>query len=567
MDETTIAPDGTDRGARPAGSVHVGRSAVLAQRGMAATSHPLATQIAIELLRAGGSAVDAAIGANAMLAFAEPHMCGPGGDLFAIVWDPRETCLHGLNASGRAPADLSYEQLIDRLGAGARAMPFLGPLPVTAPGAVDGWFALHQRFGRLGMADVLAPVIAYAREGVPTPEVIAADWAAITAGHREAPALAGLLDGYGRTYLPNGRPPARGEVFRNPALAAVYQRLATDGRDGFYEGEPADVIGSCVREAGGCLSARDLAATQCTWVAPVSTDYRGYDVFELPPNGQGIAALQMLNLLEPFDLASLGRQSPEYWHLLIEAKKLAFEDRARHYADPDYMQMPLDTLISKDYAAERRKLIDPQRVLQSIEPGAGPIAQGDTTYLTVADRDGMMISLIQSIYAGFGSGLVPEGLGFALQNRGAGFSLEPGHPNCYAPGKRPFHTIIPGFVMRDGAPLLSFGVMGGHMQPQGHAQVLINMIDGGMDLQAAGDAARFRHDGSSEPGHRMADGGTVVIEPGIAATVLASLSDRGHSMRLANSGFGGYQAIRRDPVTGVFEGATEMRKDGAAAGF
>jgi len=322
-----------------------------------------------------------------------------------------------------------------------------------------------------------------------------------------------------------------------------------------------------MRRIGGYLGREDFAATQCDWVEPVSVDYRGYDVFELPPNGQGIAALQMLNVLEGFDLRRLGRDNAEFWHLLLEAKKLAFEDRARHYADPDFMTVPVADLLSKDYAARRRALIDPRRALEAIEPGMSRVDQGDTVYLTAADSDGMMVSLIQSVYAGFGSGLVPDGLGFALQNRGAGFSLEPGHPNCYAPGKRPFHTIIPGFVMRSGEPWLSFGVMGGHMQPQGHAQVLVNMIDFAMDPQAAGDAARFRHDGSSEPGHRMADGGSAIVEPGVPAAVIEGLGARGHKVRIASSGFGGYQAIRRDPATGVYFGATEMRKDGAAAGY
>jgi gamma-glutamyltranspeptidase/glutathione hydrolase len=567
MNAPEIQADGTDRGARPAGAAHAGRSDVLARRGMVATSHALATQVGLDLLKAGGSAVDAAIGANAMLGLAEPFMCGPGGDLFAIVWDPAAGTLQGLNASGRAPRGQSFERLVERLGAGARSMPLLGPLAVTTPGAVDGWFALHDRFGRLSMADVLAPAIGYAREGVPTPEIIAADWRGITAAHARDPALDGLLAGYRDTYLPGGRAPAQGELFRNADLALCYEGLARDGRGFFYEGPIAERIDAYMRRIGGELAREDFAVTRSEWIEPVSVNYRGYDVHELPPNGQGIAALQMLNVLEAFDLRALGRGSADSWHLLIEAKKLAFEDRARHYADPDFMTMPVEELISKEYAARRRALLDPRRALQSIEPGAATIAGGDTVYLTAADRDGMMVSLIQSIYAGFGSGLVPDGLGFALQNRGAGFALQPGHPNCYAPGKRPFHTIIPGFVTRNGAPLLSFGVMGGHMQPQGHAQVLVNLIDFDMGLQAAGDAARFRHDGSSHPGQVMSDGGSVIVEPGIAPAALTGLAERGHRLRLSTAGFGGYQAIRRDAATGVYSGATEMRKDGCAAGY
>jgi gamma-glutamyltranspeptidase/glutathione hydrolase len=562
-----LEPNGTDAGARPAGAVHAGRSSVFARHGAAATSQALATQVALDLLKAGGSAADAAIGANAMLGFAEPFMCGPGGDLFAIVWDPATRRLNGLNASGRSPGSLDYDALVSRLGAGSRAMPFSGPLPITTPGAVDGWYALHARFGRLPMADVLAPVIAYAHEGIAVPEIIADDWRASAAALVASRALDGALDSFRATYLPGGDAPRKGTLFRNPDLARVYERLAAGGRDAFYHGEVAELIERFVGRAGGALSRTDLATVQCDWVEPVVAEYRGFTVCELPPNGQGIAALQMLNVLEGFDLAALGRSSPEFWHLLIEAKKLAFEDRARHYADPDFMTMSVDTLVSKQYADERRRLIDPNRALESIEPGAGPIGHGDTVYLTTADNDGMMVSLIQSIYAAFGSGLVPDGLGFALQNRGAGFALEPGHPNCYAPGKRPFHTIIPGFVMQQGEPLTAFGVMGGHMQPQGHAQVLVNMIDFGMDLQAAGDAARFRHDGSTEPGRRMSDGGSTIIEPGVSHDVLAGLEQRGHRVRIARAGFGGYQAIRRDPANGVYEAATEMRKDGSAAGY
>jgi gamma-glutamyltranspeptidase/glutathione hydrolase len=519
------------------------------------------------MLKRGGSAVDAAIAANAVLSFAEPFMCGPGGDLFAIVWDPRSHRLHGLNASGRAPGSLSYDALIDKLGAGTRQMPFHGPFSVTVPGAVDGWYRLHERFGRLDFSTLLAPAIEYARAGLPTPEIVAADWQGLIADHRSLPHASAQLENYLATYTIDGRPPAKGELFQNEALARLFENLAAEGRDYFYQGAAARAIADCVQRFGGALTAADLAAHRSDWVDPVSVEYRGFDVFEMPPNGQGIAALEMLNLLEGYDLRSMGRASADYWHLLVEAKKLAYEDRARHYADPEFMQIAVADLLSKDYASELRAGIRLDRAMASVEDGAEAIKHGDTVYLTTADRDGMLVSLIQSIAAGFGSTLIPDDLGFALQNRGSGFALEPGHPNQYRAGRRPFHTIIPGFVMQNRQPLMAFGVMGGHVQPQGHAQVLINIIDFELDLQAAGDAARCVHSGSSGPGQRMHDGGQVIVEPGVPAAVLESLQARGHQITLARSGFGGYQAIRRDPGTGALTGATEMRKDGAAAGY
>jgi gamma-glutamyltranspeptidase/glutathione hydrolase len=561
-----LSPNATDAGVRPSGSLHAGRSLSLAMHGMAATSHALATQIALDILKKGGSAVDAAIAANAMLGFAEPMMCGPGGDLFAIVWDPASKKLHGLNGSGRSPRALSRPALQDLIGPDATRMPFAGPLSVTVPGAVDAWFELHDRFGRLPMRDILSPSIAYAREGVPTPEVIAHEWQR-GVDFLQRTQASDLLSNLTSLYLPGGHAPSKGELYRNPALADFLERLARDGRNYFYRGAGAARISAYLARVGGHLTEEDFAAHQSTWVEPVSVNYRGYDIVELPPNGQGIAALQMLNILEGFDLAKLGRGSADFWHLMIEAKKLAFEDRARHYADPEYMRMPITRLLSKDYATERRKLIDMQSAMLSAEAGAEAIETGDTVYLAVADGEGMMVSLIQSIAGAFGSGLVPDGLGFALQNRGAGFALESGHPNEYAPGKRPFHTIIPAFVMKDGEPLIAFGLMGGSMQPQGHAQIVVNLIDFDMDLQAAGDAARFRHEGSSGPGTTMRDGGHVIIEPGIPPQVLEDLRRRGHRVELARDDFGGYEAVSRDPRTRVLAGATELRKDGSAAGY
>jgi gamma-glutamyltranspeptidase / glutathione hydrolase len=534
------------------------RSEVYAPRAMAATSQPLATTTALEVMRRGGSAVDAAIAANAVLGLTEPTGGGIGGDLFAIVWDPESKKLHGLNASGRSPRSLTLDYFTSR---DMKSIPSHGPLPVTVPGAVDGWFELHARFGRLPRTEVLGPAIGYARTGFPVTEVIADGW------QRNARVLE-KYPGFSATFMPGGRAPVTGELFVNPRLARTYETIAKGGRDAFYKGDIARAIGAYMRENGGFLSYEDLAAHRSEWVEPVSTSYRGYDVWELPPNGQGIAALQMLNILEGFDLAKMGYGSADYLHVLAEAKKLAFEDRARYYADPDFAPAPVDRLLSRDYARERRALIDMSRAAKTYPAGEFPGAKSDTVYLTVADPDGMMVSLIQSNFRGMGSGMTPGDLGFVLQDRGEQFSLAPGHANVYEPGKRPFHTIIPAFVTRDGEPLISFGVMGGDMQPQGHVQVLVNMIDFGMNLQEAGDAPRLRHDGSSSPTDEvMTDGGELALEPGFDPAVIRELERRGHRMAGKRGDFGGYQAIRRDPATSVYAGASESRKDGHAAGF
>ena len=534
------------------------RSEVIARNGMAATSQPLATEAAIHILRQGGSAVDAAIAANAVLGLVEPTGNGVGGDLFAIVWDAETKQLHGLNASGRSPRSLTLEEFRRR---GLDKIPAYGPLPVSVPGAVDGWFELHGRFGRLPMDRILAPAIEYAREGFPVTEVIAAAWSAGAQNLREWP-------GFAEVYLPGGRAPAKGEIFRNPLLANTLEAIARDGRDVFYKGHIARAIDAYMSRVGGFLSYDDLAAHTSEWVDPVSTTYRGYTVWELPPNGQGIAALQMLNILEAYDIAAMGFGTAEYLHLLTEAKKLAFEDRAKFYADPDFNDIPVDRLISKEYANERRALIDLDRAATEYEAGDPILDDGDTIYLTTADSDGNMVSLIQSNYRGLGSGMTPDGLGFCLQDRGELFTLEEGHFNTYEPGKRPFHTIIPAFVTRNGDPFMSFGVMGGAMQPQGHVQILVNIIDFGMNLQEAGDAARIRHSGSSQPtGEVMTDGGILNVEPGFPPETLQALAAMGHTIRHTSSGFGGYQAILWDAVNGVFFGASESRKDGHAAGY
>lgn len=557
-------------GDRITGRPFATRSVVYARSGMAATSQPLATQAALEILHKGGSAVDAAIAANAVLAVTEPTGCGPGGDLFALIWDSKSRQLHALNASGRAPRDLTLEHFQQQ---GLKYIPDFGPLPITVPGCVDGWFELHQRFGVLSMREILTPAIGYARDGFPVSDVIAYYWRR-GVSLREHP-------GFAETFLRDGRGPKDGEIWYRPALARMLEKIAEGGRDAFYRGEIADEIDVFCRRTGCFLRKHDLEAHRSEWVHPVSTNYRGYDVWEIPPNGQGIAVLQMLNLLEPFDLRGMGFGSAAALHHMIEAKKIAYEDRARFYADPAFSKIPLETLISKPYAAERRKLFDPGRALREISPGDpfravhddnlrdadAKLREGDTVYLTVADRNRNMISLIQSNYRGFGSGLCPESLGFCLQNRGAQFALDPAHANVFAPGKRPFHTIIPAFVTRNDRPFLSFGVMGGDMQPQGHVQILCNILDFGMNLQEAGDAPRWYHTGSSDADGRSIDhGGRVALENGLqsAAEALRAL---GHRMTEAPGAFGGYQAIGYDADRDIYIGASESRKDGCAGGY
>lgn len=531
------------------------RSEVIARNGMAATSQPLATQVAIDILKAGGSAVDAAIAANATLGLMEPTGNGMGGDLFAIVWIEEEKKLYGLNASGRSPKSLTLEKLKEELG-DRTTIPALGPLPVSVPGCVDGWFELHAKFGKLTMAENLAPAIRYAKDGFPVSELIAYYW--------DRSKFLKRYPGFEATFLRDGKAPVKGEIFRNPMLATTLEKLAAKGRDEFYKGSIAKTIDAFMKQHGGYLSYEDLASHRSEWVEPVSTNYRGYDVWELPPNGQGIAALQMLNILEGYDFSKIPYGSLEHVHKFVEAKKLAFEDRARLYADMDFYPTPVARLVSKDYAAQRRKLIKDSSASR-YDVG---ITEGDTIYLTVADKDRNMISLIQSNYRGMGSGMCPDGLGFCLQDRGELFDLKPGRPNSYAPGKRPFHTIIPAFVTKDGKPFLSFGVMGGATQPQGHVQIVMNMVDFGMNAQEAGDAPRILHTGSSQPtGETMADGGKVSLESGFSAGVRRELVKRRHRLTQNVGSFGGYQGILYDPENDVYFGASESRKDGHAAGY
>jgi len=544
---------------RIAGRQFATRSEVYAPQAMAATSQPLATQIALDVMRKGGSAVDAAIAANAALGLMEPTGSGIGGDLFAMVWDPKTKKLHGYNGSGRSPGKLTLAWFEQN---GYKEVPSYGPLPVTVPGAVRGWYDLHAEFGKLPMTANLAPAIRYAREGHPVPQTIAHYW------NLAVPRLA-KYPGFIEQFTVNGKAPAKGQLWKNPNLAGTLQAIADGGADAFYQGRIAKTIADYVQAQGGFLSVEDLAGHRGEWVEPISTLYRGVQIWELPPNGQGLAALQMLNILETYDFSAIAFGSPEHVHRFVEAKKLAFADRAALYADPDFARLPVQGLLSKPYAVERARLISPDKAMRAVDAGAA-LNQGDTIYLTTADASGMMVSLIQSNYRGMGSGMAPPGLGFILQDRGEQFILKPGHANSYAPNKRPFHTIIPAFISRDGKPWISFGLMGGAMQPQGHVQIVMNLVDFGMNLQEAGDAPRIHHDGSTEPAGQnvpMSDGGILNLESQFPYETLQALMRMGHTIQFADGPYGGYQAIARDPDTGVYAGASESRKDGQAAGY
>ena len=545
-------------------NIRSSRSAVIAGNGMVATSQPIATDVGLNILKKGGSALDAAIASNAALGLMEPHMCGLGGDLFAIVWDAKDRQLHGLNASGRSPGSLEYGQLAGRLRAlGARSIPEDSILAVSVPGAVHGWTTLHERFGKLDFPDLLAPAISYAENGFPVSPVIAGEWQGIAAMPQNVPGAFRPL------YAPNGRAPATGDIFTNRNLARSYRLIAGAGDQAFYQGELADRIAAFMKENGGYIDLNDLEAHRSDWVTPVSVNYRGYDVFELPPSGQGIAVLQMLQMLGDDDLASMGFMSVDRLHLMLEVKKLVFEDRAKFYADPDFAEPPTSELLSPQYSKQRRALVGNDAALD-VRSGERILRNGDTIYLTTADGDGNMVSLIQSNYHFFGSGIVIPETGFVLQNRGLLFSMDQSHANAYVPGKRPFHTIIPAFVMKDDQPFMSFGVVGGDMQPQGQVQVLTNIIDFGMDVQLAGDAPRWRHDGSTEPtadvSEHLTDGGVVLLEAGFPDQVVKELAKRGHHIRRGSDAFGGYQGIMR-AANGVYHGASESRRDGQAAGY
>ena len=542
------------------GRANATRSVVYARHGMVACAQPLAAQAGLEVLKSGGSAVDAAIAMNSCLGLMEPTANGIGGDLFAIVWDPKTKKLYGLNACGRSPLGLQASQIPpDSDG----TIPLYSPYSWSMPGCVDGWAELHAKFGKLPLARDLAPAIQFADEGFPLSPVIAGDWGRSVARFKDKP-------GFADVFMPGGRAPSEGEVFKNPALARSLRLIAQGGRDAYYKGPIAAEFVKFSQKVGGFFTLEDFAKHHSEWCEPVSTDYHGYTVWELPPPGQGIAALQLLNILENFDLKRMGRNSADFWHVFTEAKKVAFADRARYYADPDFAKVPVQQLVSKSYAKQRAALVNMQRAADTDLPGE-PTAlnRRETTYLCTADASGMMVSLIQSNYTGFGSGYVIPSLGFGIQDRGNLFDLKPGKPNSYAPGKRPFHTIIPAFLTKDSVPVLAFGLMGGDMQPQGHAQIVVNLVDFGMNLQEAGDVIRFHHTGSTEPtGTVMTDGGVLHIEDGLPESVLAELKRRGHKLEREPVGaYGGYQAIWRDPKSGVYSGATERRKDGCALGY
>lgn len=535
------------------------RSTVACRKGVVATSQSIASSVGLEILKSGGNAIDAAIATNAMMSVVEPMSCGPGGDLFAIVWIEKEKKLYGLNASGRSPYEWNLEGA-KRLGY-TQALPEVGPLTWSVPGCVSGWDTLQKRLGKLSFSDVLAPAAAYARDGFVVTEIIGEYFRGSADDFKDHPNAA-------KTYLVDGKPPRYGQVFRNPDIADFFEMLMHDGAESFYEGVIAERIVRYSKERGGKFTLKDFQDHEATWVDPVSTSYRGYDVWEIPPNGQGIAALQILNMLETFDIASLSPNSAEHLHLFIEAKKLAFEDRAVYYADMAHADVPLQRLISKEYGRERAKRIDPNRAATDVKPGELDGSK-DTIYLCAADEEGNMISLIQSIYWGMGSREVPTGLGFCLQNRGRAFNLNPDHRNALEPHKRPFHTIIPGFLTYEGNPQCAFGVMGGDMQPQGHAQVLMNMIDFELSPQQAGEQPRVQHFGSSNPwGGVMEDGGSIGLEYGIDEEVINELAAKGHKIASRGGGmYGGYQAIWREDEPMRYFAGSDPRKDGSAVGY
>lgn len=550
-------------GDRIDGATFASRSAAWGLHGAAATAHPLATLAALDILKAGGSAVDAAIAANAVLGYGEPIACGIGGDAFCLLWDPKAAKVVGLNGSGRSPKALSLAE-VRRRATAKGTIPSHGAISVSVPGCVDAWWSLHQRYGKLPWKALFEPAIRHADEGAPIVQNTAFYLESSNRIFSNSKTIE-EIDNFRKVWVADGRTPREGEVFRNPALARTYRQIAEGGGRAFYEGEIAEAIERYFKRIGGWMTRADLAAHRTEWVEPRSVDYRGVDVWGLPPNSQGFVTLQMLAIMSQFDIKGMGFQSAAAIHHAVEAKRLAFEDRARFYADPAFYRQPSDWLLSREYAAERARLIRPDRITPRVYPGEAP-SRGDTTYLTTADRDGMMVSLIQSNYRGMGSGLMPDGLGFMFQNRGELFALADGHPNVYAPGKRPFQTIIPGFATQKGRPLLSFGVMGGDMQPQGQSQIISNLVDFGLGLQEAGDSPRWHHDGGNEPtGEDLGAIGELNLESGVPAETQAALARIGWTLKPAPGGYGGYQAIRQWP--GRYEAATEMRKDGVALAY
>jgi gamma-glutamyltranspeptidase/glutathione hydrolase len=567
--ERFIRPD-VHAGDRPSGASFASRSPALGCSGAAGTAHPLATQTAIEMLKRGGSAVDAAVAANAVLGFVEPVSSGLGGDCFAFVWDPKIGKLAGMASSGGSPKSLSLATVRARAVNGV--IPKLGAVSVSTPGALDGWWTLHQRYGKLKWAELFAPAIHACEAGDPTPQIIGfylkRNMAAFLRPGSGVEETANAV----ATYTPGGVAPNEYDVRRNPDLARTYRMIAEGGRDAFYDGPIAQTIDAYFKRIGGWLSAEDLRGHHAEWVEPLVTQYRGVDVYGMPANTQGLATLQMLNMIEQFDMRGFGFQSPQSLQVQIEAKRLAYEDRARYYADPHFAKIPIEWLNSKEYAKERAKLIRLDRILEPVYPGQAP-SHGDTTYFTTADKDGMMVSIIQSNFRGMGSGLVADGLGFMFQDRGELFSLQNGHPNIYAPGKRPFQTIIPGFAAKDGVPWISFGVMGGDMQPQGQTQIIVNRVDYGLDVQAAADSPRWHHEGSSqtmgEDSPNLGPRGALHLEAGVPVETRKALIDLGWPMGASDGGFGRYECIenRKQGADRVYAAGSEMRADAVALAY
>ncbi|MGA2207161.1 MAG: gamma-glutamyltransferase family protein [Terracidiphilus sp.] len=577
-DQPKFQPTGVERferpdvhaGDRPAGANFASRSPALGLNGAAGTAHPLATQTAIAMLKRGGSAVDAAVAANAVLGFVEPVSCGLGGDCFAFVWDPKAAKLMGMASSGRSPRSLSLATVRSRAVNGY--IPELGAISVSTPGALDGWWTLHQRYGKLKWAELFEPAIAACEAGDPVPQIIGYYLKRnLQEFHRYSETIEETANAF-KTYAPGGAMPNEYDVRRNPDLARTYCTIAEGGRDVFYDGPIARTIDAYFKRIGGWLSAEDLREQHAEWVEPLATKYRGVDVYGMPANTQGLATLQMLNMLENFDLREFGFQSPHSLHAQVEAKRLAFEDRARYYADPHFAKIPIEWLNSKEYAKERANLIRLDRIREHVYPGEAP-SHGDTTYFTTADKDGMMVSMIQSNFRGMGSGLVADGLGFMFQDRGQLFSLKDGHPNIYAPGKRPFQTIIPGFASKDGEPWIAFGVLGGDMQPQGQTQIVVNRVDYGLDVQAAADSPRWHHEGSSQtmgedrPG--LGPRGLLHLEAGVPAETQKALAGLGWPMGESDGGFGRYECIelRKQGADRVYAAGSEMRADAVALAY
>ena len=532
------------------------RSEVIAKKGIAATSHPLATQTALDILKRGGNAIDAAIAANALLGLIEPTACGIGGDAFAVIWDAKTQRLYGINGSGKAPSNLSFNYFKKQK---IRDIPSEGPLSLTVPGCVDTWQKMHEKFGKLSLEEILAPAIAYSDDGFPVSEMVAKNMALQAERLKK-------YSGFSKIYMPNDSLPKKGDLFKNPALANTYRRLAEAGLRNFYDGEIADEMVEYVKTQGGFLSVSDFNAYQSEWVQPLSTSYRGYELWQLPPNGQGIAIIEMLNILETNDIKSMGFGSKALIHLLIETKKLVSEDVSEQLGDPAFVNVAISKLISKAFAAERAKLINKEKAGKSVNTAF--FEQGNSVFLTVADAEGNMVGLMQSNYRGMGSGLTPENLGFVLQNSAAAFTLQANHPNVYAAGKRPLLNNTPSFVTKDGSPWLCFGWMDGQLQSQSQLQFLVNVIDFGMNLQEAGDAPMVCHETPVERvSTSTAESGWVNMDSGFNYEIIRGLMKMGHRVKFETGNYGGFQAIMRDPISGIYFGASESKKNGQAAGY